>query len=548
MRITTTSTEDNGLSDSAYELVSGTDTEEWSEDPDGIYTESISDSVASLDLHRPDDVHSLAGTEQTYDDESIAESEPYIQPTLNPPEEEQHGTTEHEPTQAPETEVESDDEEDSRSSIEYTRQNLSTPSIPTPEASGIVERPAEPTPAAEAHDDAGGLLAQSKKWLAETWEVARVRAIPRLLTINAVVLTLSFIVAAVWLQNPQPGSVVTQVPAVAPVVVTSTPSVLAISSSKAPTPQALATTVSTAGLVPLENVSDEWLFATKKPELFMSKHQGDYLIHINPPIKYQCLEIVAQRGSEPVQVNVSPVEKGILIRFPYKESHGTVRVLVASSCRPKIKQILEIPFGDRGIVEEALDLARHLAQDISECVPVAAQEAERRIEEAKRSLESASGNAMLASDNLFKALSTRFQHAHRSLGHIKADARDRMQNARDQLSKQISGVTDQVMQQLPDPRDLQEQAQLGLLDAQLSAKIWWLKMTGAKDMHDSYKRKAKDLMGLKKAEASYARQFRHNADKSWMKPDMWSRIFREGRCRRKSGRGLKEAHQCDFLA
>jgi hypothetical protein len=69
MRFATTF-EDGGLmADSSYELISNIDTESQ----DGNYNESMSESIDSFDLARPDDVQSCAGTEQTYDDESITD-------------------------------------------------------------------------------------------------------------------------------------------------------------------------------------------------------------------------------------------------------------------------------------------------------------------------------------------------------------------------------------------------------------------------------------------------------------------------------------------
>ncbi|RFU73875.1 hypothetical protein TARUN_8390, partial [Trichoderma arundinaceum] len=64
--------EDNSLSESTYELVSGpsTDTEESQDDN---YLGSISESVGSLDFHRPDDVQSLTGTEDSYETESAVD-------------------------------------------------------------------------------------------------------------------------------------------------------------------------------------------------------------------------------------------------------------------------------------------------------------------------------------------------------------------------------------------------------------------------------------------------------------------------------------------
>ncbi|PHH87462.1 hypothetical protein CDD83_8854 [Cordyceps sp. RAO-2017] len=63
MRSTVPAVEETALAESTFELITGTD----SESQDGNYTESMGDSVGSLDNHRPDDIHSLDGTDYTHD-------------------------------------------------------------------------------------------------------------------------------------------------------------------------------------------------------------------------------------------------------------------------------------------------------------------------------------------------------------------------------------------------------------------------------------------------------------------------------------------------
>ncbi|KAK7426074.1 hypothetical protein QQZ08_007384 [Neonectria magnoliae] len=569
MRVTTT--EDTGLSESTYELITGTDTESQ----DDNYTESISESVGSLDFHRPDDVHSLADTEHTYDDESVAgDFEPHTSPASDDqdveddsigldqtPGVQHHGT--FTPNNESDAECESEDDARSRSSLEYTQQSLKTPSIPTPEASKIVDRPAgmvDPMAANEGKDQSASLRTTVNKWFSEWYAGFRDRDIlSRDSLMESAALALPGIVFALFLGflillvNSPPTSK-PHIPTATSVVAPHTTTLALTTSQVSSTLRALSTSTGTAALVPLEDtLPDEWLFGGKKPDLAVFKQHGHFLVRMPSHVKEtwlakKCLTFSATRGDNIVPVMASPVDDGMLIEFPYEESYGTVKVDITALCRPKIRQVFRITF-DKGIMEGALEMTKHLAQDLTELVPAAAQEAERCFEEAKRSLESASDNVLTASDSLIKDLSTRFHNAHRSLGVIKADARERIRSAREEVSKKIGVVAEQVKQQLSNGLAVRDQAELSLLDAQISAKLWWLKMTGANDEHDQYKDKARGFVAKKKADASEARKTRRydSNDKVRVRSGLWNKVFNGPRCAHKTGQGKRGMQQCNFV-
>ncbi|KAL6365014.1 hypothetical protein LRP88_00990 [Fusarium phalaenopsidis] len=455
MRVTTTS-EDVGLSESTYELISGTDTESQ----DGNYTGSISESVGSLDFHRPDDVHSFAGTEQTNDDESLAdEYEPLSQPSQQGSEEGPDTTTaaqtspqeqswatvvkngshpeveqEPEPQHQPEPEVnaesesESEDEGLSRTSLDYTQQSLKAPSIPTPDASNIMQPPSPD----DIEEDADTKRARFHTWL-----------------------------RGVQATEARP-----------------------------------------------------WQSITSSPTIGASRARN--------PIK--CLLFTAQRGEENVRFSVSSVDEGLLLKFPNEEAHGTVKVDIRTTCWPRIGKTLRITF-EKGIISEALELSKAFAQNLPELVPAAAQEAERRLEGAKRSLETATDNFIMTSDSLLKTLTARFHETHRSLGWIKKDIRDRVRLAKEDVSKRLEDVADQVKQHLPNADVVQQQARLGLLDAQISAKLWWLKLTAGNDEHTRYQLKAKEFMARKLAEIKNRRKLARETTKQKAYEPLWAKML-----------------------
>ncbi|KAH7144438.1 hypothetical protein B0J13DRAFT_622983 [Dactylonectria estremocensis] len=564
MRVT--STEDTGLSESTYELITSTDTESQ----DDNYTESMGESVGSLDFHRLDDVHSLAGTEHTYDDESVAgdlESHLNIIPSndndehdtaILDPTSRAHQDGESASTDGSDTESESEDDARSRSSLEYTQQSLKTPSIPTPEASRIVDRPADLVDANEDEDNAS-IRTSVVTWFSKWYKAVRYRdnqawsslvrtansALPGILC----ALIVALVIAAV-----QPRDL--HIPAAMPALTTPhpTPSLASSTSQTTSTRLVPTTTTETAGLVPLENaLPNDWLFAGKKPDLAVFKQHGQFLVRMPSDVKEawltkKCLTFSATRGEDSVPITASSVDDGMLIKFPYEESYGTVKVDIAASCRPKIRKAFRVTF-DKGIMEGALEITKHLAQDLTELVPAAAQEAERCFGEAKRSLESASDNVLTVSDSLLKDLSTRFHNAHYSLAFIKKEARERIQSAKIEMSKKLGGIADQITERLPKPRDIQDQAQLNLLDAQISAKLWWLKMIGTKDQHDQYQHKAKGFMAQKKADASEARKMRRHMtdDKTDVRSGLWNKVFKGPRCANKLGKGKRGMQQCNFV-
>ncbi|KAI7764412.1 hypothetical protein LZL87_003617 [Fusarium oxysporum] len=573
MRITTT-TEDTGLSESTYELISGTDTESQ----DGNYTESISESVGSLDVHYPEDVHSLAGTEQTYDDESLADENepPVLQSVQEPqamsvsepmdinetpraeqswasvvkngplPEVEAEIEAEEEPELEPATkaepESESEDEARSRSSLEYTQQSLKTPSIPSPDAS-MTEDSQKPSPD-DIQEQAESQRARFNKWLKEVqphptrpWEAM----IKFAKSIFPAVLALVLMSLIRTYYTPLSKEVVPHMPA-ATSAVTTHPTLLTSSYTSLPTLQILSTSAGPTGLVPLENLRpDEWLWGGKQPEVTVTKQRGGFLIHMPRSAKKlwldrDCLKFDAKRGDQSVGFGTSSVDEGILLKIPKEEAHGTIKVDIFTTCRPKVHKVLRITF-QKGIISEALDSTWAFAQYFPELVPAAAQEAERCLEEAKRSLGTASDNFMNTSDSVFKNLGHRFQKAHRSLSWIKTDIRDRAKMATEGISRQLEAVAGDVKQYMPDAQAMQQQAKLELLNAQIRARLWWLKYTAGEKEYTRYQCAAKQFMAKT---LSNDRELRKTTNKT-SKTSAFEQFFRawSSKNRRDTGEGQR---------
>ncbi|PNY28172.1 Uncharacterized protein TCAP_01904 [Tolypocladium capitatum] len=566
MRLTTT-TEDTGLAESTYELVTGTD----SESQDGNYTESVGESIGSLDLPRPDDVHSVAGTECTHDDESVVDEvdAPPQTSTLDGGDEdgdeansEANGETLILHSRSVDG-SESEEEARSRSSLEYTQASLKTPSILTPEASKLMERPFELRPREEQLPERPETF-QVKliQRLAGFWELGThakdyciettLAALPGLLFAAA------FAMLIPVLYSP-PAESPRREASVAASTITATTTAVVVSTSVAsssvrPSPSS----VGGMGLIPLgDGTSDEWLFGTKKPVVsFTPRAQSDILVHVPNDVKEtwlskSCLVVAATRGDHVIEIAMSLVEEGILLRFPKKEAHGVVNLSLKATCRPKIQKVVKVHFG-KGVMEEAYEMTKNLAHDLSGLVPAAAQEAERCFEGARRSLGAVSdtvGNSVVfVSDNLLNRLHNALAGAQQSFGSAKSDTLDRIRDATQDVAKGLGAVSQQTKEQLCRMQDFQNQLQLGLLDAQISAKIWWLKATGRREEHDDYQRKAREFVAGKQEAAREAGRARRPRVKLETTSRPWSRMLRQGRCQRGASRGGRSRIECKVEA
>ncbi|KAH7308067.1 hypothetical protein B0I35DRAFT_483352 [Stachybotrys elegans] len=531
MRLTTT-TEDTGLADSTYELISGTDTESQ----DGNYTESMGESVGSLDFHRPDDVHSLADTEQTHDEDEDEQSVVDDNDVAPPNFDQFHGDLHDEalPDYTRDAADESEDEARSRSSLEYTQTSLKTPSIQTPEASKIVER----TLLDRCHLSMTHYYESLSKKLDTFWEaqpqiqqrigrLALTTIPPLLLAVSAIIYL--FTVA----RAPGMTADIASSSTAAPVVVTSPPHVPLSRVSAAP--KATPSFSGGVGLIPINDVaSDDWLFGSKQPNVtFATRAPKEVLVHVPASVKRawrstECLSITATRhGNSQVSTFVDSVDEGFLVRFPKNEAHGILTLAVTSSCRPKVHKEVKTHFG-YGIMDEAREFGRIIAHDLGELVPAVAHEAERCFVDAKKSLAVASDTlgvgAHTLSDSLFKSLQVGLANAQKSLSMLPTAGQSlaKVGRATKGTTKALSTFVQRAQKHVPSVQHTQERINLGVLNAQISAKLLWLKAIGKMEEHATYEKKAKAFLSAKRdAVCGVVRK----ATDAQEQPRSWARIF-----------------------
>lgn len=497
----------NNTADSSYDII-GLDVESTDE---GNFTESMSESVGSLDFQRLDDVVSLTGTEEVYEDDEVLDTtaSQFIEPVrIDMVQSVETAVPDH-----PDSEVD-DGIGDSQASLAYTEESLDTPSVNTPEGSRLFLKPSI------WQQWAGGLV----DWLElpGQWQ-GRMRsqfmefvsmALPGLLFATAA----AFIIHNVF--TPADVTSSSPIEVVAPVI-TTTIHVTTTASTTATTTAALSTGV---GLIPVSDSSESISRSKKATVSFAPQGKHNVLVHIRDNVKNawharDCMTIVATRDGTALDVSLKSVEDGILVDFPRREAYGVATLTLTATCRPKISKEVKVHFG-RGIMVEAFEKGKQLAQDVSG----AAQEAERRLLGAKRCLVDAFDGSWLRSVQMQGAM------IRDQLQHSEAVTREQASEAIDKASIAADKIFKDIKTKLTVAR---RGAQLNLLDAQLRSKVWWLKFLGEDEEQENYGRKAARYFEEQFDAIAEANRALFEREITW-KPDAWFDRMRKGRC---DGRG-----------
>ncbi|KAM3510610.1 hypothetical protein MY11210_005740 [Beauveria gryllotalpidicola] len=485
MHLTSAPAEDTGLSESTYELIGCTDTESQ----DGNYTDNVSESVGSLEFHRPDDVVSLAGTEHTCDEESVADAHEETFLSRSP---ELDNLQMQHPITADDAD---DDDNSSRASLEYADNSLRTPSILTPEASRYF-----------VSQDDTSKASFLTGWL--LWAYGVSDSIAQLVFAALLGLLTTLIAVALVFHTFAPGTENVLQPNVSNIASTiaKTPVFPPSTQSQHPNTPALSSSTSGVALIPLQGSPDEGLFRSRKPTVSFTPHgKNDVLIHVSRDVRdtwmsNKCLNVTVLRSTQELEFSLFPVEDGILVKFPRREAYGVVNLSVKSKCRPKIEKAIKVHFG-KGIIVDAFERTKSLAQDLSELVPVAAHEAGRCLAGAGRVLE-------FASESFAHAWLVGTERAQDLLINANIGTGGPLVNSVSQIWRETleflhenTDIPEKYRKSIYSVRNAQTQLRLGLLDAQVSARMWWLKIQGKDDEYRAYASKAQVYLQHKRKSA-----------------------------------------------
>lgn len=334
-------------------------------------------------------------------------------------------------------------------------------------------------------------------------------------------------------------------------------------------------------LIPLyESHGDEWLFGYKVPSVsFTPEGDSGILINVEPSIpktwtaQRECVKIHATRGEKtvPLKVDFTNLD-AIHVGFAKTEAHGIVQIKLSSKCRPKFEKSVKVHFG-KGFVQHIFDELADASMIFDRALTSAKSKADRMIWSG---LSSATANLGPFGDQLCKAAeeaSRRFHQAEGVLHQVSA----RTQWPLNELRVHATRITEQSMhsaekvlgtvkdnvvggasyavrkaaasQQSHQAQlkqmfsginmdDMQQQLRFGLLDAQVSAKAWWLKATGREAKSEEYRLRAKEFINELYAYSTHGSSSKKVKGKSWDAgaPKCKSKPMR---------RGQRGTHQCD---
>ncbi|RYP03431.1 hypothetical protein DL765_010499 [Monosporascus sp. GIB2] len=244
--------------------------------------------------------------------------------------------------------------------------------------------------------------------------------------------------------------------------------------------------------------------------------QNEIIVKIPQSIKSSWLAkdaimIAVSRGSLDIPTKMSSVEEGFLIQLPREEAHGILDVSIATTRKPKVNEAFQVNFG-RYIFAEALDAGKLLVKGFVQRVADAVNETTTWVEETyipaldvlssqvcgkkplvpdavRRSVEDARTAALKLPTRLLSRFGNKIKPS------LNADT----------LAQRASQAQLELARQAQDIRD---ELSLGLLTAQLSSKLWWLKVQGKEEEHQRYLSNAMAYYKQKQADALDARRER----------------------------------------
>jgi hypothetical protein len=521
--------EDSGLSESTYEFITTDD-----ESQDGIATESLQ----SFGESRPDDVRSLAGSER---------SESGID-TDSESEDEEHDEDDEEEEQ---------NEEDTRSqasSIQYTEETLNSPSPRLPTHSDVLSLDDETvhlsvestlkageTPPSDSKPfglasivpgfenirrsmasmvierDGGG--EESDSFVTRTKKLAmdlRQNVHDSWREILLILLRIfSWVLVALMV-----GSTITNLRLYqaesAPADVIATTSTVVATTSVQPASDTINLTTSTStalqiprvnalttnsAIIPFSNLlPDIAPDAAKVPVCSAGIHSTNEIL-IKMPLSTKTtwlakdsITIDVLRDGQAVKTRFSSIDEGLIIEIPYREAHGIINVRVVTSRRPKVNETFEVDFGTT-LLGKALSIADVVKVKTSETADEVGKRATAAGESIVSGVKGTSGwvgSEMASTTDYLKTV----------ISKEKAMATETWKQA--QL-----GVK-QARHQLQDSADL---AQLNILRAQITSRLWWLKMQFKTAEADAYKLKAKTHLAEQYANLRRAMQERRTPEK-----------------------------------
>ncbi|KUI59217.1 hypothetical protein VP1G_06459 [Cytospora mali] len=213
------------------------------------------------------------------------------------------------------------------------------------------------------------------------------------------------------------------------------------------------------------------------------------------------IDIDVFRGSNPVKSKLSSTDDGILIEINQKDAYGVLNVSVVTTRKPKINETFAVDFGT-SFLSGAFEATKDAFDDLYETLANTAHDAAKSIEdnytpdfaataqklgnEAISWWESMKGASRAAHDYSSQKAGETFDRVKESFP--SDDIASYLKNAQKIVANHHADILERHGHMVGNFRD---DADLAILKAQITSKLWWLKLQGKTEEHDEYERQAR---------------------------------------------------------
>lgn len=272
-----------------------------------------------------------------------------------------------------------------------------------------------------------------------------------------------------------------------------------------PTTSSLASALSFAGLLVDNKPSSPPVDAAKKKTCSVALLGPAEVLVMLPPNrrslffpKEEPVTVDVTRGKETVKIMTSSLDEGIMVKVPTKEAHGTLNVSVVSLRKPKINETFEVDFG-KAPATDVLGAGLNMLQGFANMVQSAVDD--------------------VAFPDLAKIRSE-----------VTAAWEQTKEAGKKHIDREVDGIKERVSHLAKSAHRARDDANLAILHAQITSKLWWLKVTGRMEELAEYKRNATGFIKARYAEMLQRQMVEdYGFGKTPCKYGSWSRACSRGR-------------------
>ncbi|KAI1809502.1 hypothetical protein GGS20DRAFT_590540 [Poronia punctata] len=536
--------DDLSLAELGYDII-GTDGESQAES-----------TTSSFDYQKPDDIHSLGGTDPNTDvDSESSEDEDIDVDDTATSNATVVGNVSHEDdaTYFEHIEDTKDDRDGTSEALERVNQSLESPTSLTfanfsPFTSvsyldGLPDRASKMMqedfaaggrPSIVEHDATRDLLlaAETKKPEPRSSNPSRARGLAgmvgrylpgkrfSLAFLCSLVIYMITLVGKTWQDSSTPGTLST-VPVASVLFVPpsstghKTNVISAPTLAASPTPHSLQAASSSNGhmFIPFgkEKSRDDVGIVLPSTSVFSAELTGRDKISIKIPqnikaplIAKNAMLIAVSRGPVDISTKVSVRDEGLLIQVPLKEAHGVVDVRIVTKRRPRINESFRIDFGTHRFTE-ALDAGKQLVREFAQRVVDTVNETTWWVEETY--IPTLDGVSKQVCGQTASVSGTLLQGV-RDAGDVVLGTPLRffaqLQQALDS-EKMLQRVGQVQLELVRQTRDIGDQLRMVVLKSQIQSKLLWLKMQGKTEEYRRYMTMAEKHWNEQRARVDLAR-------------------------------------------